>query len=176
MTDDQIWTQCTQFVATACPGVNVIRAYESGPRPSLPYIMVNFTGSRNVRENEMEMEYEDRDEDAEQPDSNGEFPKINVAPVIEKEWSYSVHAFGAVPSDVLRPIESARRVSQIMEGMRPLTVFDTSMIRSVPEWVNNDWEPRANMDIFLRGLTRDGFVIDTIDDIEPFTATREGTA
>ena len=30
--------------------------------------------------------------------------------------------------------------------------------------VNEKWEERAQCDIFLHGVTRDGFVIDTIDD------------
>lgn len=175
MTDDDVWTSAINWVRSIVGGT-VIRSYEDGPRPPVPYVMVNMPTVNHVRELPMDFEYTpDR---ADEPPPSGSPPvpvKITVAPVFETEWHFSVHAYGPNPSDQLRKVPAARHVPQMMENIRPLNVFDTSHIRRVPEWVNEKWEPRANIDLFLRGLTRDGFVIDTIDDIEPFILTREGT-
>lgn len=175
MTNDELHETIVRWIARVT-GRTTIKAYQSGPRPAQPYIMVNMTGTARVRENEQAVEYTP-DRADEPPPVNGVYPDITAAPVIETEWRFSVHGYGGEQStDLLRPIESARRLSQILEPVYPdLIVFDTSAIRSVPEWVNNVWEHRANIDLFVRGLTRDGFVISTIDGIEGFIVTREGS-
>ena len=66
---------------------------------------------------------------------------------------------------ILRPIVSASKLRQVMEPLFPgLVIADLSQIRNVPEFVNAKWEPRAQLDFIVRGLTRDGFIVDTIDE------------
>lgn len=182
MTNDEIIDAVVQWVA-GVTGTATIRAYQSGPRPALPYIMVNLTGQAEVRDNPQGIDYtpsrEDEDPPTEDTAGNPEYPPITAAPVIETEWRFSIHGYAATDgqaTDVIRPIKSAQRLSEILEPMNPnLFIHETSQFRNVPEWVNSAWEPRANIDLFLRGLTRDGFVISTIDDIEGYNVTREGS-
>jgi hypothetical protein len=159
MSDDDVWSAVIRWVASVT-GVVVIRSNEGIDTPALPYVMVNFTGSSQVRANEQEIEYTDTGI----PNAQGE-TQISAAPVIEVEWRFSIHGYGAEPTGVLRPIVSASKLSQRMEPMLPqLVINDVSQIRNVPDWINNHWEPRSQLDLLVRGLTRDGFVIDTIDE------------
>jgi hypothetical protein len=158
MTDNEVHGTLVQWVA-AITGKTTIKAHQSGPAPTLPYVMVNFTGSNQVRDHEQTVEYTDTGV----PNTSGK-NKISAAPVIEMEWRFSVHAYGPTPTDILRPIVSAAKLSQVMEPMYPgLVIHEVSRIRSVPDWIDSQWEPRAQIDIMVHGLTRDGFIIDTID-------------
>lgn len=180
MTNDQVHESLVAWIATVT-GQTTIKAYQSGPRPVGVYLMVNLTGTVNVRDNPELIDYSpDRDDEpAPTEDTAGDpiYPDITATPVVETEWRFSVFAYGGdQPSDRLRPIVSAQHLTQVVEPMYPdLHVHEVSQIRSVPEWVNAEWEQRAQVDVFLRGLTRDGFVISTIDDIEPFNVSRIGT-
>lgn len=161
MTDDQVVTALVEWLA-ALTGVTVIRAHESGDAPPAPYVAVNLTGTVEVREHAAEIEYADVAAD------------VVARPVIETEWRFSVHAYGGEsPTDILRPIRSAVQLAQRLEPMMPtLVIHEVSQIRDVPDWINNAWRPRAQIDIFVRGLTRDGFTIDVIEETsvtaEPF--------
>ena len=105
---------------------------------------------------------------------------ITASPIIETEWQFSVHCYGvpridpktnelvipapAAPTDILRPIRSAAQLAQMNEPLMPgLVVHQLSAIRNVPDFNGARWEPRAQMDLFIRGLVADGFVVDTID-------------
>lgn len=159
MTDDQVHSAVVRWIASTAVVV-AIKSHQSGQSPALPYAMVNMTGTAAVREHEQGVEYTDTGV----PNISGE-NKISAAPVIETEWRFSVHAYGANPTGVLRPVVSAAKLSQIMEPMFPgLVVHEISQIRNVPDWIDSRWEPRAQMDLIIRGLTRDGFVIDVIDE------------
>jgi hypothetical protein len=59
-----------------------------------------------------------------------------------------------------------------MEPLMPsLVIHEVSQIRNVPEWINNAWQPRSQMDVFVHGLTKDGFVVDVIEQTS-FETTR----
>ena len=160
MTDDQVVTALVAWLA-AHTGVAVIRTHESGVAPALPYVAINLTGTAEVREHAAEIEYADV------------ATNVVARPVIETEWRFSVHAYGESPTDLLRPIRSAVQLAQRLEPMMPtLVIHEVSQVRDVPDWINNAWRPRAQIDIFVRGLTRDGFVNDVIEQTsvtaEPF--------
>lgn len=153
MTDDDVHSAVVRWLA-ALLSVRVIKDRQGGKRPAEPYVMVNFTGSAEVREHPQIIEY---------VEALG-IETVTATPVVEVEWRFSVHAYGAQPTGVLRPVRSAVHLAQRQEPLLPaLVIHEVSQIRSVPDWVNNAWEPRAQMDVFVRGLTRDGFVIDTIE-------------
>jgi len=159
MTNDEVWSAVQSWIRGAA-GKETIRAHQGIKAPALPYIMVNFTGTSEVRQHEQTVEYTDTGAD------NGEGEhQISAAPVIEIEWRFSVHAYGEEPTGILRPIISAQKLRQTMEPMFPaLVIAEISQIRNVPDFIDNHWEPRAQMDFFVRGLTRDGFIVDTIDE------------
>lgn len=159
MTDDQIHSGLVRWLH-AVTGLVTIKAYQEGSRPALPYITVNLTGSAQVREWSQEVEYDE--------DTAG----VTATPPIETEWRFSVHAFGSEPTGILRPIRSAAQLAQRNEPMMPnIIIHECSQVRHVPELVNEKWEPRAQMDMFLRGLTRDGFLVDVIEEA-PFDFER----
>lgn len=157
--DDELWSRLVRWIRDVS-GVTVICAYESADRPELPYIMVNFTGSKTVRDHEQLIEY------TTQYAADESVIAQTATPFIEREWAYSVHAFGGTPSDLLRPLVSAGRIMQMNEPLYPsVVIHEMSQIRNVPEYINQAYEPRANIDIFLRGITTDGFIVDPISDI-----------
>lgn len=155
-TDREIHTQVVRWLA-ARTGQRFIKGEQSGDLPELPYGMVNLTGTAEVRQHPQGFEYSE--------DAPSE--RILAKPIIEVEWRFSVHAYGDHPTDVLRPIRSAFHLAQANEPLMPgLIIHEISQIRDLPEYVNHAWEPRAQMDVMLRGLTRDGILIDTIETVE----------
>jgi len=167
--DSEVHTAFARWLATLT-SVKVIKAHQGGDRPALPYIVVNFTTTSEVRAH---AQFDDYDDDNALGD-------VVATPQIETEWVMSVHAYGApavnpktgavvspppaAPSDILRPVRAAAQLAQKNEPMMPgLTVHDVSALRNVPDFVNERWEPRAQMDVFLRGIVKDGFIIDTIE-------------
>ena len=158
MTDDEIHSAIVRWLAGII-GKQVIKDHQSGPRPALPCVMVNLLGTSEVREHAQTIEYQDGVVSGSDP------APVTATPVIETEWHFSVHAYGDKPTGILRPVRSAIQLAQKIEPLMPsLVVFDVSRVRNVPEWINERWEPRAKMDLFVRGLTRDGFVIDVIEE------------
>lgn len=152
MPDNQIHSAVVRWVSEVA-AVKVIKAYQSG-EPPFPYIMVNMLSSKPVRDHPIKEEYN--------PDTGG---TVFAAPVIEVEWHFSLHAYGSSPTDILRPVRSAAHLAQLNEPLMPsLIIFDASLIRHVPDFTEGKWEPRAQMDLFVRGVTRDEFAIDVIEE------------
>lgn len=163
MNDREVHSAVVRWL-TARTGQLVIKADQAGDLPALPYVMVNYTGSDETRSHPQDIEYEDR----------GIAVGVDAFPILEVEWRYSVHAYGDNPTDALRPIRSAYHLSQANEPLLPgLIIHEISQIRDVPDYVNEAWEPRAQMDFIVRGLTRDGVLIDTIETHTPFVITRK---
>lgn len=167
MTDHDVWSAVVRWVA-AKTGLVTIKANEGGEDPPRPYVMVNLTGEIDLHERPMDIEYAGT-------------TTVTATPVIETEWRFSVHGYALEPidpvtkqkrnpvpmrpTDILRPIRSASKLSQPMEPLYPaLTVHEVSQIRNVPDWINNAWQPRAQMDLIVRGIIRDGHVVDVIED------------
>ena len=159
MTDDDVNSAVVRWLA-ALLGVQVIKDHQGGKRPPPPYVMVNMTGTVELREHARTTTYADG-----APGPGGAPAPVTAAPIIEVEWRFSVHAYGPQPTGTLRPVRSALQLAQKIEPLLPsLIAHDVSQVRNVPDWVNEKWEPRAQMDLFVRGLTRDGFVIDVIEE------------
>lgn len=164
MTDDDVHSALVRWLADLS-GATVIKTHQSGDAPSVPYIAVNMTGTVQLHDHPWDIEFT--------PDREDEDTALDVTgiPVLEIEWRFSCHAYGPNPTNLLRPVRSAVQLAQRQEPLHPhLTIHEVSQIRNVPDWLNNAWEPRAQMDIYVRGLTRDGLVIDVIDEA-PVTVT-----
>jgi hypothetical protein len=147
----------------ALTGRTTIKAHQGGKAPDLPYVMVNMTGMFEVREHPQDIEYEDADTG--DMGTGDVFPDVTATPIIEAEWRFSVHAYGSNPTDLLRPVVSAVKLAQMQEPLMPgLIIHEISQIRNVPDWINEQWQPRAQMDINVRGLIKDGHVIDVIEE------------
>jgi hypothetical protein len=170
MTDDEIWSAVVRWLK-AKTGLVTIKANEGGNDPPRPYLVANLTGSVEVHQRPMEIEYVGT-------------TTITATPVIEMEWRFSVHAYALEPidpvtkvkrnpvpkkpTDILRPIISAHKLSQAMEPLYPaITVHEVSQIRNVPDWINNAWQPRAQMDMIVHGIIRDS--VGEVDAIEEYS-------
>lgn len=143
-------------------GITVILARQGAARPALPYIMVNFTGFDTTNYHPSEIEFEDVMVGADE--------RVKATPVQDGEWRYSLHAYcgsDSEPEDLLMPLHAYCRIPQAIEPLLPdFVVSDVSQVRSVPEFIQNVWEPRAQMDLFLRGVARYGHIIDVIETVE----------
>jgi hypothetical protein len=160
--DDDIWSDFNIWIARVT-GLQTIRIWQGGPQPETPYLVTNLTGSRQVRDHHQDILGED------DPDT-GEFI---ATPIIEMEWNFSVNCYGERPMNILRPIIAASKLTQVEEPNFPaLVIHQCSQIRNLSEWHDHDWEPRAQMDVDLRGLTADGHLIDIIETSEGVTFVR----
>lgn len=152
MTDDEVHSALNRWLK-GVTGLTTIKAHGGGPSPEPPYVMANLTGTAQVRQ---------WAQDIETADVSGD---VKASIVLETEWRFSVHAYGPNPTGILRPVRSAVQLAQKLEPMFPaLVIHDVSQVRNVPDWINEAWEPRGQMDISVRGLTRDGFVVDVIEE------------
>lgn len=179
MTNDAVIDAVAKWIASRTNLVT-IRAHEGGKSPPLPYVMVSFLGMDDVRQHEQDVEYFDEygdqliltadstlvtaDNDTATADQVSEY-EAEAVPVVETEWRFSIHAYGSDDvTGLLRPVRAAARLSQAMEPMFPfLVVHRISQVRNVPDWINNQWQPRAQMDFYVRGMIRDGMLIDVIE-------------
>lgn len=152
MTTDDVHSALVRWLA-GVTGVRVIKGYQGGPMPPPPYVAVHVTGSVPVREWPQKIEFAEKDT----AETWGDMPPMTARPVMEMEWRFSVHAYGASPIDTLRPVVSASKLSQAIEPLFPaFVIHEVSQIRNVPDWINEQWQPRAQMDVILRGLLKDG--------------------
>ena len=166
MRDFDVQGELVKWIA-AQTKVLTIRAHQGGEQPPEPYIMVNFTTSREVNRWHSHIEFTDQ-----RTEDNPE-GRVLAAPVIEVEWQFSVHAYGNAPTDILRPLKAAAKMQQAEEPLLPLlTIHEMSQIRNVPDWDGTQWEPRAQVDVFVRGRVRDAVVVDAIDQIEKVDIAR----
>lgn len=153
MKDSEVISALVRWVATHTE-TPVIQADQNGDNPPLPYIVVRLLATDMVRDQAQMTDFEE-DEESE---------RVKASPVVETEWRFSVHAFGNNPFDILRPIRSAADLAQANEPLMPaLVIHELSPMRNLSAVVNEKWEPRAQMDLALRGLVRDGVIIDTIE-------------
>ena len=158
MTDDEVISAVVRYVALMT-NVRAIRTHAGKDPPEQPYVAVNFLGSNVVRQHEQTIEYVDTG-----VDNTAGKETVTATPVLEMEWRFSVHAYGPEPTGILRRLISASRLSQPSEPLYPeLVIHSHSSLRSIPEMINSVWEPRAQIDLFVRGIIRDEFTVDVID-------------
>ncbi len=164
MNDSDLWTAVVQRIA-AITKLKVIKTEETGPRPPLPYIKVSFLGSRSLRDHPRDIDWNPARADDPGPDTAGNYFDVTATPLIDTEWHFSISAYDEkVCTGLLLPIRSAYELSQILEPLFPLlSVNDMSRVRRIPETINAKWEERAQCDIYVHGVTRNGFVVDVID-------------
>lgn len=158
MTDPQILATLVRWVASIT-GVTVIQAHQSGQRPATPYVMVDLTDVAQTGVHTPHVDFAETDND----NAAGE-KIVTGVPALPLEWRFQVHSYGENATNVLRPLASVVHLPQLTEQLRPLIVFDVGRISDIPEWVNNEWEPRAVVQINLRGFASDAFTIDVIDE------------
>ncbi len=160
--DDTVWDAVNLWVSNIVK-VPTIRQWQSGPMPEFPYCVTNLLGSIPLRE---WMRDWWGDEDA----ASG---RVLMHPIIDMEWRFSIHAYGDKPMNILRPLVTARQLTQTEELLYPaLVLADMSQIRNLSEYHNEDWEPHAQVDMNWHGIIFDGHLVDTIETYEKITIIR----
>jgi len=150
-------------------GLTTIKNHQGGGRPSGSYIMLNFLrGPIDVRFLPAATEYRGTGEN----NSEGN-EQIEAVPVIESEWVFSINSMRG--DDVMAPIRKLRSRAKIQGpqlGLDPLlSIHKIGEPRNLPEKINHEYEERGHAMIHIRGYTRDGFLIDVIDNA-PVNMTR----
>lgn len=154
VTDKLIHDEFVKWLRSAT-GLLFIKDRQAGVLPELPYGVATLTGVAEVRERPQSIEYTDQ------------VTTMLAAPVIETEWQFSLHVFGEDPTTYLRKLRANFHITQANEPLLPnLILHEISQIRNIPDFVNEAWEPTAQMDVHIRGLTRDGVLIDSIEQIK----------
>lgn len=153
MTEEQVTNAVVQFL-NARLGILVIQADQSKPDPDVTHVAVRFTGLSEMRDNPQGDDFEDLSAE-----------DVLQTQVIESEWRFSLHAYGPNPVSLMRKLRAA--VHSIYRS-KPLLdlkleLHEVSQIRNVPEYFNEQWQPRAQMDLYVRGLTKEGDLVDVIE-------------
>lgn len=161
MNDKEIKAQIVRW-CKAVTGVKTIQAWPDANRPDGEYLVVEFlTGPRDVRQLPSDYEYEELTT----TNSQGNL-EINAIPVIYSEWKFSIKSYRF--DDCMAPIRALRSRAK-MQGpqleLHPLlTIHKIGTPNNVPEKINQEWEQRAHALLYVRGYTRDGFLIDVINE------------
>ena len=167
MTEGEIHTRLVRWLA-GISGVRAIKAHPDATRPAKPYIMANRIISGPVFQHRIDDEFT-------VANAGTATETISQHPVRDWYWRFSVFAYAdQAPDSLLRKIHTAFDVSThhlLSVHLHPLHIHEVSAIRHIPEVVENAVENRANMDIELRGIVRDGLVVDVIEKTS-FTAER----
>ena len=167
MTEAEIHTRLVRWLA-GISGVRAIKAHPDATRPAKPYLMANRIISGPVFQNRIDDEFT-------VANAGTASEAISQHPVRDWYWRFSVFAYAdQAPDSLLRKVHVAFDVGThhlLSVHLHPLHIHEVSAIRHVPEVVENAVENRANMDIELRGIVRDGLVIDVIEKTS-FTAER----
>lgn len=159
MTENEVHENIVRWISSQT-GLTTIKAHQSGNRPEKPYLMVNLLNVRDVQEYEQDVEFTE----LETENSAGNL-EIDAKAVVETEWEFSIHSYGDNPTTALRKIKTRYKIQQAQFSLMPLLVIhDIGTINNVPDWVKNAWEPRSQCNLFVRGLVRDGVVIDVVEE------------
>ena len=159
MTEGAVHNALVRWVSSIT-AVKAIKASQDADRPAKPYIMVNRIISGPVFQNRIDDEFT-------VANAGTTTEAISQHPVRDWYWRFSVFAYAdQAPDSLLRKVHTAFDVQThhlLSVHLHPLHIHEVSAIRHIPEVVENAVENRANMDIELRGIVRDGLVIDVVE-------------
>jgi len=150
-------------------GATFIKDRQGIARPAMPYGIVEVASWKDLTERPSD----DQWDELETLNSAG-LKDLKATPLIAIEWTFAVLIYGSEAQNLFRLIQAGIRLSQKQEPLLPyLVVHDLGPVGSVPELVDEVWEPRSHAALTVRGWNTDGFVIDSIQEYD-FDYTREG--
>jgi len=168
MTNDEVHDELNRWL-TQTLGVQAIKDRQGIDRPALPYVMSSLASLGQVQAHVRDVLYRNLPP----PDGEARSP-VEATPLLELEWVFLVFAYGDGCDSILRRLKSARHLAQVQEPLMPkLTIHEVGNVNLIPEFLGNRWEPRAQANVVLRGIADDGFVIDVIEEYEPFDIERK---
>lgn len=158
MTDDQVHELVIGWLHDLL-GILVIQDRQQVDRPPLPYGMLDLVTTAHVDDHVDDIGYRELDEE----NSEG-LPQIEATPREVVEWTFLFMIYGEQGPVYMRRLKAATRLEQALEPLYPqLTLTEVSVMNSIPELIGEKWEPRAQVNISVRGYSSDGIIIDTID-------------
>lgn len=162
MTNRSVHSNLVRWLAQLT-GVTVIKSEQGTDRPAKPYLMVKLMRFGMLRDHHEDIEYTGGQHGPSDPPES--YPPVTATPIMEGEWDFSIHAYDENdPSELLMRLYGASKLPQIMEPLFPtLVISGISQIRDIPEFVKNEWEKRAQVDLSLRGMVNYGFELDVIE-------------
>jgi len=141
-------------------GVPVIHGWPNADAPAEPYAAVCRVMSDKVQAPPAGEDFVVENE--------GELNEtIRQIPLAETYWRFTLDVFGPDAEDYLQKIVTAYAVPQALWPLRPLILFETSRIATMPELRDQEWKDRAQMTIEVRGVPTDGIIVDVIDEQTP---------
>lgn len=165
MIDSTVHAAIVEWLASVS-GATVVQAYQSAPPPAEPYISAALDATREVSQYPIALPIVATGEAT----SEGK-AEVEQAPAIEREWQFGLHAMGAGGDELLRKIRVSSHVTYHLQNLYPLKIHQIGQVNRLPDERNLRWENRAACDLFLRGITRDGVLIETIESA-PVTISR----
>jgi hypothetical protein len=164
VTEDELYTRVINWLRQRSGLDLIIRDSLGKPRPTGSYGMINLIRSEALHE-PVTLEYETNPNHVPVPGNPATEldPPFVQVPVIEWEWTFSFNIYAASGSDAARKVASAASILAGVEGLLPFIIHRTSAIRRLPESIGEGWEDRIQMDLFIRGLARDGVPVDVAE-------------
>ena len=159
MTNNDVHEQLIEWLGSLL-GIVVIKDRQQADRPALPYGMVDLANWRNIHDHVDDIDYIT----TETTNTEGKL-EVRATPDLEIEWVFLFFVYGAQGENLVRRLQSAVHLTQLQEPLRPaLTIHEVSGGNSIPELVGEQWEPRTQVNIVVRGKSSDDFVIDVIEE------------
>lgn len=133
---------------------HIIRDHMNAPRPTGPYAMITFIGSRDLGE-------------ADQPcygtATVDGVERVTETRVRSSEYKFRIDVYAPRATDYTRLFERALRSERAGVEMGGLVVRHVDGVAQSPELVQQKWEGRANFTVELAALTREKMLIDVIE-------------
>lgn len=161
MSGDPVWDAVVTWVkkTTSLP---VIKDRSSGVVPYRNYLLVNKLSMDRTTENNIRVWTTEREVDGEMV--------IEHLPDVVFEWVFSVTAEcadTALGQNALVRLQNAASMSVSQEPLWPAyRIQRTSIIRYIPTFINEAWERKSQMDVFIHGKINDvhqGYVIEQFE-------------
>lgn len=140
-------------------GLTVIKDRQGADRPAVPYAMVDLANWRDLSQHAAKIDYR------ESTDLNTEGKRIVMArPDIEIEWTFMLFVYGPNADEYVRRLQASYHFSQVQERLIPdIHIHEISAANSIPELIDEKWEPRVQVNLIVRGKASDEFVADVIE-------------
>lgn len=165
MSEDDLYSRLIGWLRLRSGLSVIIRDRLGQPRPSGVYGMVNLIRGEALN-GPSEIEYTDNPLFTPLALSTSPEPHFQV-PVVAWEWTFSFNVYAPSAVDYIRKVANAAMINIGLEPLLPLTVNRVSAIRRIPELINQVWEDRCQIDLFIHGLARDGVSVDVIETVDP---------
>lgn len=159
MTNNEVHEQLIEWLGDLL-GIVVIKDRQQAARPALPYGMVDLANWNTIHDHVDDIRFETTTT----PNSEGKL-EVQATPDLELEWVFLFFVYGAQGENLVRRLQSAVHLTQLQEPLRPLLhIHEVSGGNSIPELVGENWEPRTQVNIVVRGKSSDGFIVDVIEE------------